>query len=127
MVVEVFAEDQDVVEIYSTEDVKDILKSLIDVTLKGRGSIIETERHHLILKLPEPRTESRHLFALFLHTDIIEYSNDIQLDIISSFIEFTQHILDPWYGVSVLNSHRIESTVVHVKAESSSRLSNKDD
>jgi hypothetical protein len=70
------------------EMIQIILKSTLDITLKSRRSVTQSERHNQILELIVSRVECDQSFVFFFYLYSVESVNNIELDEDLRFREF---------------------------------------
>lgn len=67
--------DQNVFQVYNIKNIQFFSQDFIDLALKTGGSIDQTRRYNLILKITIPNSKHLLLFISFLNTHLMIYTD----------------------------------------------------
>jgi hypothetical protein len=96
-------EDKDVINISYTKYVKERVKDVVNLCLKGSKGIRNAKGHNKCFKKAIASVKCRYLFIAFLDLYIVKGVNNVKLSVKLSFTKLRQCFLEQGKGVLVLN------------------------
>ena len=81
----------------------------------------------MVFERPEGGSKRCKIFAIWIYTKLIKYSNDIKLYKIFISNDISEYFLDKRYRIVILDCNSIEFPIVNIEIETSIILLNEED
>ena len=122
MLLERVREDEDVIQINDAEDVEEIAKTIVSVSLERSRSVGEAEGHNEVFEVAIAGTESGFVFVAFCNPQLVVCIHHIQPGKVFRIFEAVEKLRDEREGIAVLDCDVVELVIVDTKTEGAIRL-----
>src|SRR5258708_2302142 len=106
------AEDQNVIHIRNSDEIKQTHQGFINIGLKGCRCIRQPKRHNHILKVSVSRAKRSLPFVSFLDTNLMVRVLEVQLRKDSCPGQTINSLADQWQRMSVLHRDTVKRTII---------------
>jgi len=127
MFLESIRENEDVIQVDDAEDIEEITEAVVSISLKGCGSVGETEGHDEIFEVTITSTEGGLVFIAVCNPELVICVGHIQARKSISAFEAIEELRNEWEGVTVLDGDIVELSIIDAETEGTIRLFDEED
>src|SRR5277367_5733849 len=127
MFLESIRENEDVIQVDDAEDIEEITEAVVSISLKGCGSVGETEGHDEIFEVTITSTEGGLVFIAVCDAELVVCIGYIQARKLCSTFQTIEKLRNEWEGIAILDSDIVELSIINAETEGTIRLFDEED